>query len=589
MLVIDGLRRLTEGKLRVPQFHLGHLGFVPGLRVNCRHANSDDKGGQELTLTPFQGHKNELFLLKFVFRDRPGVVSSALSAFAALQLNVLSLESATIDRGRTHVLFCILSWNTSKYPQPIPLADGTKQKFIDLLPLLPIADWRYLLLLQVLFLFCGNALDYEEIPANRRLPKLSMKLFDAFQDTQGSWNTLRVEVERQSPSAEKRKRSSVFFDLKDMVRSARGSGDEGPEVILLSETETKTLRLIFPGTHRQQRFLHIAFVHLNQPGALLAISKLVRRCGFNIMTSLLRKHDETNNVWETMLEVADEADGHAQLKSIPRGIEGINLFREWCFNATSLSARRTDELIKFMVGYNVRVCRPSYPRNRQDNDSDFDPIDILAGLDATLRRPAESIKVTFEEFEVKLAELERLGESPGPWQWLVPLIYSDLQQHTRHNKHRGTVFVSLPAHCEAHLKIMTEMFASELRLKVESSIDQHGGDICMTALKKIRESDFFFALWHPDRNHAGEISPWMPFEWGAARALGKPEAMLFHKSLRDDVRHRIDPSTSAIQYEDLTFREKLKGEVFERCRRTWFEQSAADLYLEFERTGAPLA
>ena len=95
MFVLDGLRPVYERELHVPRFHLGHLGFIPDLTVNYRYQPLENAEGHELTLTPFQGNRDDLFLLKCVFVEKPGVIQSALAAFAALNLNLLSLESAT--------------------------------------------------------------------------------------------------------------------------------------------------------------------------------------------------------------------------------------------------------------------------------------------------------------------------------------------------------------------------------------------------------------------------------------------------------------------------------------------------------------
>jgi len=86
----------------------------------------------------------------------------------------------------------------------------------------------------------------------------------------------------------------------------------------------------------------------------------------------------------------------------------------------------------------------------------------------------------------------------------------------------------------------------------------------------IRHADFFFAIWHPDKDRNGDVSPWMPFEYGIARSLGKPHAMMAHRDIRREVKRRIDPSLSLVDYEDLTFREKLEG-VMRHCKTSWID------------------
>lgn len=569
MFVLDGLRHVRGRELHVPRFHLGHLGFIPGLNVNYRYERLTGSEGHELTLTPFQGHRDDLFLLKCVFVEKPGVVQNALAAFATLGLNILSLESATIDRNRKHVLFCILSWNTTNYARGA-LDEGTKHKFIEVLPLLPILDKRYLLLLQVLLLFCLKDLDHEITPEGAWLPKVHIRLFDDFQKPEENWQPLTYQRPLKDESELPPTRSSAFFDLREVLASPRPGDAVDNVAILFSETETKTLRLIFPGAGREKRFLHIAFTHLNRPGALLAIAILVRQCGFNILTSLLRKYDRECNVWETMLEYVGTQQ-RIDSNEIPIGIDGVRWFRKWCVSEFNRDKMLSVDVIKDMVAYNVRVCRPSYPRSQFDDDEDFEPVDILEKLDATLRPPrgdTSGRKIKALEIQEQLSALRSEAEGVGQYRWLATLALSELEKRLENKRRNGTVFLSLPAECRLHDYIVKQEFQAELGLDVKSYNDPNSENILDTTLKMIRHADFFFSIWHPDKGRNGDVSPWMPFEYGIARSLGKRHAMMAHRDIRKEVKRRIDPSLSLVEYEDLTFREKLK-EVIRHCREDW--------------------
>ena len=61
--------------------------------------------------------------------------------------------------------------------------------------------------------------------------------------------------------------------------------------ILLSEPESKTLRVFFPKMERARRMLPVAFTHTDMPGALSSIADAVGQSSFNIFTSLIRKDD----------------------------------------------------------------------------------------------------------------------------------------------------------------------------------------------------------------------------------------------------------------------------------------------------------
>lgn len=572
MFVLDGFRRnLPTSSIEIPSFHRGHLGFVRGIQVNCRAGGQDPDGSQELTLTPFQGSREDLFLLRCVFREKPGVVLEALSALAALNINVLSLESATINGGANHVLFCILSWSTTKYRRATPMDEGMQQKFVQLLPLLPNLDERYLLLLEVLFLFCGEKLDHDELARRQPwVPKVHMTLYDALQEAQGQWDPVKLKFEKARDEA----KASVD------VAHIHGAGEA--DVILLSETETKTLRLILPGRARRDKFLHIAFHHTNRPGALLAIATLLRDLGFSIITSLLRKSTERAdwNVWETILEYQGNA---ALLENgrIAPDFPGVEWFKNWAFNRKNLqrapmNKNGTRGLVAHMKAYDVGVSRPSYPRKNALPEH-FKRRDILENFPGSKSDEARPMVVEKETVDAKLQELLTLKDATS-WGWLAKLFYADLCRRRTFDSNRGTVFVSLPTVCKRHLDILERELFTPLGLKIDQHLEEDSRDIATTALDKIGDADFFFSVWHPDPAHPGTVSPWIPFEYGAARTLGKRYLLIYHADLPIDVKRRIDPSTSGIQYDDLSFRD-LIPRLRDACERNWFQSAHEDLSL----------
>lgn len=143
------------------------------------------------------------------------------------------------------------------------------------------------------------------------------------------------------------------------------------------------------------------------------------------MTSLLRKHDREQNVWETMLEyVESQPLGRSE---IPKGIDGTRWFCSWCANEFNREKLRSEDLVKDMIGYGVRVCRPSYPRNPSDANEDFVSVDILEGFDAALRSPGSDTsgrKIKMVEIEQRLHTLKLGAEGTGPYRWLAILILS---------------------------------------------------------------------------------------------------------------------------------------------------------------------
>lgn len=563
MFVLDSLRRLSSRKLTIPPFHLGHLGFRPGLEVDSQYVDFDNAQGHELTLTPFQGRRDNLFILKCIFTEQPGVVASALSAFARMRLNVLSLESATIDRDTKHVLFCILSWAPSRYTRAVELDESAKHKLIDVLPLLPTLDKRYLYFLETFFLFCFDALAYEKVPGkNLLLPRIDIKLFDDFYVEQPfrplkiSREPLKVEVDPAD--------ADVKVTLPSVVVELSQETAENSPALLFSETETKALHIIFPKPGREKRFLHIGFTHQNRPGALLLIATLLQYCGFSIKTSLLRQYDiqRNINVWETMLEYV----GEIPINPIPDDKAGVEWFRNWCFGDENPKHDLTKNLINYLRSYSVEVCRPSYPRRARDALLEFEPLNLSANVvpdrEFSIERD-EVFEIRHHKYRERLALLERASQDTGEYSWLARLMYPALQRI----KLGGQVFMSIPRHCAEQIHLIKTNLQTELDLDVITYQDGDAAErVSAAALEKIRAADFFLGVWHPERDKPRELSPWMPFEFGVALALGKPYVLIAHRDIPGDVKSRIMRDYSLIDYSDVELKQIITEKLVPACR-----------------------
>lgn len=558
MFVLDALRQLRSGKLTIPSFHLGHLGFRPELEVESQYfdilSDTGEMTGHELTLTPFQGHRKDLFLFKCIFKEQPGVVARALSAFTQLGLNILSLESATIDRDSKHVLFCILSWASSKHTEAIPLEESIKYKFVDALPLLPTFDQRYVFLLERFLACCFDAIEYEHIPGGRlHLPRISIKPFDDFYSPQ---RIRPLKVFREVPDQEYRL-PAVKVDL--INGGARRAPSEDAFALLFSETETKALHVIFPQSGREENFLHIGFTHANKPGALLVIARLLQYCGFSIKTSLLRLHEQPDsNVWEMTVERVE-----GSTEPIPAGKRGVEWFRDWCFNPENPQAKDILKLAPGVRSYNIQVCRPTYPRRYDDRDDEFAVIDLVPETISTKHEWYKGDHL----FLRGLAQMEAAMAGNEKGSWLAKLIYPNLMN--RVNFIKGQVFLSIPSYCELHTNEIKTRFNNELKLDVVTYTRADASPLVSTeALNMIRDADYYFGVWHHEKNKPGDLSPWLPFEFGAAKAMGKRFQLIAHQTIPDELTLRIDRNYSLIKFDDVSFGEAVT-KVITACRRRW--------------------
>ena len=185
MFVLDGLRQLKDGDLTIPSFHLGHLGFRPGLEVKSQYSDirssHGELNGHELTLTPFQGNRKDLFLFKCIFNEQPGVVARALSSFVKLGLNIVSLESATIDKAFKARI--ILHFELGLQQVPKSACPGRRHSAQIRRSASSITHVRSSIhsFDSEFFAHCFDAIEFEDIPGARlSLPRISVRLFDDF-------------------------------------------------------------------------------------------------------------------------------------------------------------------------------------------------------------------------------------------------------------------------------------------------------------------------------------------------------------------------------------------------------------------------
>jgi hypothetical protein len=101
---------------------------------------------------------------------------------------------------------------------------------------------------------------------------------------------------QMTPATERRRRlddSGVAFEIDPHVaadaRTATGRDEEGSlHYILVSDIESKTLRVFIPRRGREKRMVHLGFVHKNLPGALCAITDFIAASQLSIVSGLVR-------------------------------------------------------------------------------------------------------------------------------------------------------------------------------------------------------------------------------------------------------------------------------------------------------------
>ena len=150
---------------------------------------------------------------------------------------------------------------------------------------------------------------------------------------------------------------------------------------------------------------------------------------------------------------------------------------------------------------------------------------------------------------------------------IARLIYPALDNRIKYI--RGQVFLSIPAHCVHQIDVVKSRFKSELNLDVLTYATADASRmVSKEALNMIKNADYFFGDWHHEQGKQNEMSPWLPFELGAAMSMCKEFHIIAHRSLPKALTERIEKNYSLIRYDDNSFGDAVT-QIIAKCRSRW--------------------
>jgi ACT domain-containing protein len=587
MIVLDSIRRTDSFEIQIPPFHRGHLGLIPETEVHVALiAPSKDRGSRhcEVVVSPFRLATANMALLKCTLHDSVGVVGRLVSAIAALDINIVTLESTVLNHSDHHLVNVLLDFSTSILHEG-DSSERTRKLYANLGPCFPTQDDRFVRLFESL---AGSIADVwtmrevgkELIPdlelswiANRPwlVAKDGLARVDRHEsnpDTRSQQSTpVRAgEQSRTGRPTESAKRSSrITITLPPEVGAAlkqRLNTGFPLHYLPFSDTDERTLRIFFPTPELVPRIFHVAFFHNDEPGALSALLHTIAAGNFNILASLLRKQSGNRSVWEGILEYR----GKTKLPT-----ESDTKRVEWIINELATSNTGLNELARF----GVEVGTPLYPRPT-NVESIRRPLPA-ASKEAKSRRMA-SVMERIENIKRKLRRSASYDEQrqPLPQRSATVAILERIEQHGKHAK--PSIFVSYPVSAGRHYELVFDRLHRQFDMKEYSRPD--GEIILAEVTKRIQQSDFFLGIWHHDeRMPVGDgkysVSIWMPFEYGIATAAGKPCHIVHSELLDDNVWKKINPSVGTPAYRDIDFQSSTLDDIAHYCVSHWATRTSA--------------
>jgi len=542
MIVLDYLKRTHENAILVPPFHTGHLGLLPDTAVNVGLIILPSGGEHsELFITPYEYSVSEMAHVHCTMKDRPGVVQRLLNAISLLGINIELEESSAINRLNHHSVNLLVDWSSSSFP-PHESTPLQRQRYSDWQSLFPLRDARCVRLFECIMAQCGHLIVWEEV-GHTKLPRLFIRPLGAHHVR--PHHSTKVQ---RDPSHPLQIRIPIPPEILGPLHNHLGTspGDD-LHYVLLSETEERVLRVFFPRPSLIPRILHLGFYHRDLPGALAAISTLLAGESFNILTSLLRKTSPDRSVWEVMLEYRGSDR-----------IPGTTVEDQAAWVAQRLSSCDRLYELRGFAPYEFEVGGTLYPK-RKSSSSRRIPIQgtsELADSSSTDRDIDDILLSRAKEARAALAgadaEVDRLLE----------LVQAAIE------KRKPSVFLSFPHYARAHARLVEESLKENYNVLI---YDPRGAEVITEAVRDmISQADYFIGIWHHDDGLATDggqfgISPWMPFEYGIATALGKPSMVVHSDRLDERIWKRINPGIANPEYKDLNFAKHTVGRIADYC------------------------
>jgi hypothetical protein len=443
----------------------------------------------------------------------------------------------------------------------MPIPHEYQRSYSALSQAIPPDDFRYYILYEQLVKHCGDILKWKpSLDPTRDLPQITITSFEPrrlFIADDSIVQGVAILTENSKPKDGEpgaRVRCTIRVPEKILacVREATGHQRKDPiPYVLASDTATRTLRVSFLRKDREGRILHVAFSHHNQTGALATITNLLAKANFNIVTSLLRLENEITNVWEVLLEDKEKC-------TFPE-INGSADAARWVKERLS---RHLEPHRGALRRFNVCIATPRYPLSKHDpkfNEPMFSEAD-----EPSRDKPSDPL-------QYDSGAIIGTGKDKKRREWVLPFFKPE--------RLKPTIFFSYPATACIHVALIKKALGDHSFLYDEYQ-EPNAADITRSVIKKIEQSDYFLAVWHPEPGKPTEISPWMPFEFGIASVLGKESIIVIADTVDERNWRRISPNIARHRYSDTKFSKFTVPEIQRFIEENW---SSDDL--DIEETG----
>ena len=295
MLILDKPHKFNRKSIRIPLYHRGHLSIFAGAKVwACLFP--EDKNQDilpELVLSPiaFQ-HWDDIWRMSFLFWERVGLVHDVLKILKDLNINVVTLESSSLNRQK-HYLVDIIA-DVRDYSNVKDLSYSARLSE-DKHRLLDLENLFFLLMEKDIFM---NSKGNPSIKISRVRALFDYRCEASKPIHNGDNNRLIF----QDLLVKRFKENGVQINFpKNFLKKLDGFGWH----LMVSDTKYRYAKIVF--FKEQNKFINPTLTFKERVGALAEISHIIQKYNFNILASLSRlyKFGEKAQA-EFVLQVPDE-------------------------------------------------------------------------------------------------------------------------------------------------------------------------------------------------------------------------------------------------------------------------------------------
>lgn len=445
----------------------------------------------------------DLWRISITVHDRPGVLKRILGCLASHMIDLLAIETASMEQQRLHSIELLVS--ARKYSTEH--RDGTPKNRCkgspDALPDLRDALLAYLVE-SVAFRPSGD-------------PRVAIhkvrNLFDAYDAAVHNGNPDPLLAEATVIGGQ--------ILLPDTVRHLlrAPSGASPTSYLRVSDSKDRILRAYFFAKDQDASFLGLTFT--DRIGALAAVAGAIAHCGLNVIASASPFTLQALRQRCTFVVQSRKAD-----QSVSSAIDRLE---------ATFSTPEFAELVVHIDGRKepepARRSLMIFPEQPDTKVADRERLSAITSELGSTRARLETQAVQNAVTREQRADTARRTEL--------------LDKLTRHYLPKKQLFLSCSHSRASQRRPAVEKLFEKFEIIVGPN--RRTPELRKGVIDNISCCGFFLGIWEDD-NELGGLSPWMPFELGVAEARGLRIVLLISDSLRRADHLRIVPERTPLTF-----------------------------------------